>query len=360
MELFSNDIVNILNVNFNFPIVNTPVGYGIEMSCYDAYIYSTVTGSGYLINPTFPFSPKALHKIFFSAFNYKPVTGILDNVSFKYTPHYLSQVHNFLFNNESKIIIPLEFKTEKEFLNKSIEMKKQLENNNINPNNFIIQRIETFKKGNGLEPFMEYITCEYFKSKGYIVESQVPLWPTIGSPDFAGYKVNNTLLNSSLGFHIIELAMIRVSDNDKFSQVENKCKFIVGEAKTSTTVMENQLNKYVSTNLFSEAYEIHPKKEYPSNEYFGLISLDDNYKIKEIHSNLQNLNDNNINIPFGINEYNNWLTNYIKIYLLSNFTNDEFFEFANLNGFIIDDIDDLIKFLESLSLEEIINNIRRL
>ena len=35
---------------------------------------------------------------------------------------------------------------------------------------------------------MEYLTCETFKKYGYVVENQIPLAHSIGSPDFGGYK----------------------------------------------------------------------------------------------------------------------------------------------------------------------------
>ena len=35
-------------------------------------------------------------------------------------------------------------------------------------------RVETYKNGNGLESFMEYLTCKYYNSHGYITENQIP------------------------------------------------------------------------------------------------------------------------------------------------------------------------------------------
>ena len=39
--------------------------------------------------------------------------------------------------------------------------------------NILILRVETYKKGNGLESFLEYLACRYFNEMGYITENQI-------------------------------------------------------------------------------------------------------------------------------------------------------------------------------------------
>ena len=65
-----------------------------------------------------------------------------------------------------------------------------------------------------------------------------------------------------LGFHIIELAMLRLFKGRKcyINATELSNDAVVGEAKTGTNKMTEQLLKYLNTSLFSEGYEIHPFK----------------------------------------------------------------------------------------------------
>ena len=91
MEIDAKKFIQIMSSNFDLEIVETKIGKGIKMDCFRAFIYSTVTGSGYLDNPVFPFTPKGLMKLFYNAFDYKFVTGIFDNTSLKNTPYLLSK-----------------------------------------------------------------------------------------------------------------------------------------------------------------------------------------------------------------------------------------------------------------------------
>jgi hypothetical protein len=250
MELNSPAVLKILSSNFHFRIADTPLGKAVEMTPKDAFIFSAVTGAGYLDNPLYPFTPKGLLKLFYNAFDYKFVTGIFENVSLKNTPFSLSKAKPFLFGSQQKYVLPVAFLSE-------IELQKTLEEYcglvKV-PEDYLILRIEASKKGNGMEPFMEYLVAEYFRIRGYIVETQIPLAHSLGSPDFAGYGLVETL--NSLkgfdvlpqGFHIIELSMLRLGHANKNIDSEQQNTFIVGEAKTGTKYMSKQLNKYYDAN----------------------------------------------------------------------------------------------------------------
>jgi len=103
MEIDAKVYLKIMKKNFNVEIVQTELGKGIEMNCYSAFIYSAITGSGYLENPTFPFSPKGLMKLFYNAFNYNLVTGIFDNTNLKYTPYNLYLSRKYLFEGNPRV-----------------------------------------------------------------------------------------------------------------------------------------------------------------------------------------------------------------------------------------------------------------
>lgn len=355
MEIYSKEFYKIFEKNFDYPIVNTPLGRAIKMPARDAFIYSFVTGAGYLDNPIYQFSPKGLMKLFYNAFNYKFVTGIFDNATLKNTPYLFSKIKPFLFNSD-KFVIPFEVDSESDFQNLISEKFKTLEN----PENYIIQKIEISKKGNGMEPFMEYITAEYFKNIGYIVENQIPLAHSIGSPDFGGYKIENFLnalsINGLLGggFHIIELSLIRLNyGKNKISNLSGDS-LIVGEAKTSTRQMKTQLEKYLKTDLFSEGYEIHPEKNIPFKDYFGLVTFNKDFSIKVLPPEKKFFADNKLNK----NEYIKWLTNYFKYYLVANFTNDELIGFSkDVLGGQFSTREELINFINSLDINLLIKKV---
>lgn len=360
MEIYKEDFLKIFKSNFSFEIVETEFGSAVKMSAKEAFIYSSVTGAGYLENPIYPFTPKGLMKLFYNAFNYKFVSGIFDNGVLKNTPHILSQAKQYLFNGD-KYIVPIEFESE-EKLN---EMLREKFDTLKNRENYIIQRIETSKQGNGMEPFMEYLVGEYFRHLGFIVENQIPLAHAIGSPDFAGYglskiiaKINNYGFLSSEGFHMIELALIRnfkgYIKND-YSRVTHD--FIVGEAKTGTVVMTKQLEKYLNTGLFDRGFEICPAKAKPSKDYFGLIALDTDNKIKITLPEVKYTPKS----PLSKEEYVSWLGNYIKFYLISNFTNDELKQFhREVKGKEINKESDLVNFVLGLETDDILEKIKLL
>jgi hypothetical protein len=360
MEIYKENFFKIFKANFNFEIVETDLGTAIKMPAKEAFIYSSVTGAGYLENPIYPFTPKGLMKLFYNAFNYKFVSGIFDNGVLKNTPFILSRAKQYLFEGD-KFIVPIEFESE-EKLN---DMLKAKFGSLKNRENYIIQRIETSKQGNGMEPFMEYLAGEYFRHLGFIVENQIPLAHAIGSPDFAGYGLSEIITKISNygylpieGFHMIELALIRNFKKDvktKAGHVTHN--FIVGEAKTGTVVMTKQLEKYLNTGLFDQGFEICPAKAKPSKDYFGLISLDSDYKIKitlpEAKYDAKN--------PLSREEYTTWLGNYIKFYLIANFTNDELKQFhLEVRGEEINKESDLVSFVLGLETETILEKIKSL
>ncbi len=360
MEIYKKDYFKIFKANFDYKAVNTDLGEAIKMSPKDAFIYSSITGAGYLENPIYPFTPKGLLKLFYNAFNYKFVSGIFDNGVLKNTPYILSQAKDYLFNGD-KYVVPVEFDSEKDLTSFLKEGFAKIND----PEQYIIQRIETSKQGNGMEPLLEYLAAEYFKNLGFIVENQIPLAHSLGSPDFAGYGLINTIQKihksgflSSHGFHIIELALIR-SFKD-FSDGTTKVKdseLLVGEAKTSTSQMSRQLEKYLGTGLFDKGFEIHPSKSRPTENYFGLITFDKDFKITVSPPQDKYISKN----PLSKEDYIQWLENYIKFYLIANFTNDELKEFyLNITGSSLNKESDIVDFVLSINIEEILIKIKQL
>jgi len=299
-------------------------------------------------------------KLFYNAFDFKFVTGVFEKTSLRYTPLLLSKAKPFLFDSQYKYVVPIEFNSEIELQNILEGTFDELKR----PTNYIIMRIEKSKKGNGLENFMEYLVSEYFKRQGFIVENQVPLAHSIGSPDFGGYGLSN-IRNAThkylpYGFHIIELAMLRFNNMKPLYNKESDYPegLIVGEAKTGTTVMDRQLSKYLDTGLFDWGLEIHPYKSEPTDSDRGMFSLDDNFKVYFTPPTQQYKYSKNIT-RHSKNEYIIWLENYMKFYLIANFTNDD------LNAFYkqkmsrtIDGQYSLVEFVKALSAKEIVDQIK--
>lgn len=353
MQIGPQQVLEILNSNFPFKIVDTPLGNAVEMTAREAFVFSVVTGAGYLDNPLYPFTPKGLLKLFYNAFDYKFVTGIFENVSLKNTPFLLSRAKPFLFNSQQKYVLPVSFQSE-------IELQKKLEayHDSVKaPEDYLILRIEASKTGSGMEPFMEYLATEYFRRIGYIVETQIPLAHSLGSPDFAGYGLAETL--NSLkelnllprGFHIIELAMLRLGRASNSVDSGQQNTFVVGEAKTGTKYMSKQLNKYLDTGLFDMGFEIHPAKKEPSEKWHGLFTLDSHLKIKFTPPVMKYPCKEN----YSREEYYQWFNNYMKFYVIANLSNDELNCFYNdRRGMPIISQEDIVGFVHSLEMSDIL------
>ncbi|TKC00172.1 hypothetical protein [Pedobacter cryophilus] len=357
MELSKENIINIFKNNFKSEVIDTELGKGCKLSPYQAFIFCSITGSGYLDNPLMPFTPKGLLKVFYNAMHYNFVTGLFDNTNLKHTPYSLNQAFPFLFSDDYKVIIPIEFNSDielQEFLFEKISTIS-------NPTQYIVMRVEISKKGNGLEPFMEYLANSYFVNKGFICENQIPLSHTLGSPDFGGYGIPAVLkVLSSYGVHfnglnIIELAMLRFNKNKTIANNIFSDDLIVGEAKTSTTIMEKQLNKYLASKLFNWGIEIHPSKLNASNNSFGLLNIDNKCYLKytnpKLKSDLIDVKHQSL--------YKDWLKTYVKLYLIANLSNDEFQSFyKEVVGNSISTNSDISNFVGYLSFEMILDKLK--
>lgn len=341
-------------------MIDTPLGQGVKMPSREAFIFCNVTGAGYLDNFVYPFTPKGLMKLFYNAFDYNFVTGVFEKTTLKNTPYILSIAKPFLFDSEYKYIVPIEFNSDVE-LQDFLEEKFPLLDK---PTNYIVMRIEKRKKGHGLESFMEYLAGEYFKYKGYVVENQVPLAFAVGSPDFGGYNIQevkeNTNVYLPMGYHIIELAMLRLNIQNEMYKTQsiNNVNLIVGEAKTATTIMDAQLRKYLDTGLFDWGVEIHPNKQQATQNDRGMFTLDDDMIIKFIPPTKKYTLPQES--PYSKDEYERWLLNYMKFYLIANLTNDELNLFyTQKTSKTISDQSSLASFVNSLSVQDIINEIQK-
>lgn len=351
-EINRTNIFDIFHKNLGFDIVDTPIGKAIKMSAIEAFLFANITGAGYLDNPTFLFSPKGTQKILREAFEYHFVTGIFNGSALFYCPTELQKKKPYLFTGD-KYIVFKEFADECSLSEKIQSDFDLLYEQGVATTDYIVARIEASKNGNGMEPFLEYMACEHFKRKGYIVENQVPLAATVGSPDFGGYRSRS--IND--GFHINELSLIRITRNQSLLDDINIDDAIVGEAKTSTTIMEKQLRKYMNTGLFSSGYELHPYKSKPSITAFGLLNFSDDcmLRVKEPEKAYATT----INTTWSKTGYFAWLTNYMKFYLMANLSKEEFDQFISTKlkkkKYTVEE---MARTITSLSFDEIVSTIK--
>ena len=360
MEIYADSFLKIMRKNFDYKSVKTELGEGIRMDPYSAFIYSAVTGARYLDNPDFPFTPKGRMRLFYNALDYNFVTGLFDNTSLYYTPYNISRSKPYLFK-EDKIIIPIEFERDIDLIKISEDF---IDSHRLDSTNYLIQRIEISKNGNGMEPFLEYLCSEFFKKEGYIVETQIPLSHKDGTPDFGGYfliKFRKFIENFGLplqNIHLLELAMIRIRIKSNYL-LDSKTllfddRFVVGEAKPNNASMKLQLIKYLKTGFFNEGYQLSPTNNKLS-PFLGSLFIDSEYNVivkKPTEENKFQLRDHQ-------QKYSIWLLNYIKYYLISNLTNDEFNDFFIKNKKRkISSKHDIIDFINNLTYEDILNEIR--
>ena len=357
-DLTPKDILAIFKENGLFSVEETPIGECIKMPALDAFIFGDITGSAYIDNPVFPYTTKGLLKIYYNTMDYNRVSGVFEANKLCHTPRILSDERPFLFDSEYKYIIPISFNTESELQNKLDYIYNSVDK----PTDYMVMRIEASKKGGGLESFMEYIACLVFRNNGFIVENQVPLSHSTGSPDFSAIKLDS--ISSDLGsiaqkgFYTLELSLLWLKkastyhnnlNDEKLEKIANS--IIVGEAKTSTTIMESQIKKYLHTGLFNSAYELHPNKVNPSDSSFGLIRFanDHSIKIKEANTLVDYSDDDQ-------EEYKKWLKNYIKTYLFINLDEAEIETMMAAKGLEYGR-DDISNFVNNLTYQEIIERI---
>ncbi len=348
MELRSQEIIEILKNLIGGVDVETPLGRGLSVDPREAFLFCSIAGGSYFENQIFPFTPKGLLKVFYNANDFNLVTGIFDNASLKNTPYYIVEQRTYI-KDSSKVIVPIDIDSEASL---RLKIKKAYGSEGFDPN-LILFKVDLSKKGFGLEPLMEYLSCKYFTNLGYVTENQIPLSHKLGSPDFGGYalkKIQDVVFESGLlsrGFNVLELAMLRtfpISSSIKIT--ESRSELIVGEAKTSTAYMENQLIKYLTSGYFNFGIEIHPTKEKPSNPAFGLLRLENFSLVYEgPKSQITNKNLNQ-------EAYKKWLEAYFNSYLLANYMNDELHLIAKkLIGKKVDTKLDIISLIRDVSFE---------
>ncbi len=290
-----------------------------EISAYDAFIFSTITGSQYLDHCDFPFTSKGLMKLFQSNLSSKMVTGLWAGTIPHYSPRNLIKDRPFLAEG-IKYLLPIAFQSETEF-RREIEKVAELQ---LVPGQILVHRIESSKEGCGQESLLEYLACEYFRSNGYLVDNQIPLAQKFGSPDwmaispacfstdkgiFAGRYLFEYGMNSIQGWRPNETAKI-VEPLDR--------NMLVGEVKVENVKPKKQVEKYLASGIFSHAVITSTDSLSSKLPEYDSFFFDSNWKTifsqSEVISRAQN--------KVEAEQFQNFVLTMIKMFHLSNFSNE--------------------------------------
>jgi hypothetical protein len=346
-QLYKRDLIEIFSTLYKSEEASNNVFFLLDP--FEAYIFSTITGAGYVNNESYPFSPRGYMKITNNIINPKLVNGIYDTkFNLTNSSRFLHKKYPFIFDDYKKIVFCeiTNFQDYQDFI-------RTIRDNVKIPENIIVYPIDVSKKGNGLEPILEFMATIKFNKIGYITEHQTPLTQSLGSPDFLAFQFDfpSLLLESESekkGFHIVESTLFFHRDfNKKLVYSDDFTKSlprrVVGEAKVVSTNIEERLNKYTKSNFFDSSVKLvtELKDQNKNDSYLSLES-------GKISLNLlQNFSPSLDKYKL----YEEWLMNYLKLYLVSNFTSEVFIDFVKEKN-----LDETNFFnLKTISMEEIFN-----
>lgn len=331
-----NDDLNSVRVlkifeNLGYELVDTAVGTAIVMEPGNAFVFSAISGASYLDDSQFPFTAKGLTKLFNAAFSTKPVWGLLDGQSLGYTPKNISETRPYIFDGP-KHVVPVDTLNE----DMARTWQEQTRGKLKKPEHCMLFRIETWKKGNGMEPLLEYLACHRFRDMGFLVETQVPLSATTGSPDFLAIRdddlfdaISKYFREPFLGCHLIELAMFCIA-NIEYSpwpgsadrSLPSSIQTVVGEAKVGGSNPVMQLEKYLSTRMFSQQLALLDRSPSLQKDILPtlFVSSEDNVVVKNLDKSLSTYRESELK------RYLEWYRFVSKCYLLVNFDHDRIME----------------------------------
>jgi hypothetical protein len=319
---------DIFSSNTSFPLVERNGVQFIHLSAYEAFIFSTITGSGYLDDEFMPFTPKGLMKIFQSVESRKFVTGLVDQGRFCWTPKNMTSSRPYLSSGD-KLVTALEFETEKEYQRGLAALFSIQENRG----DIIVQRIERSKKGSGMEPLIEYFNCQHFKSLGYVVDNQAPLTATTGSPDWVAMHASDLYTERAnvAGHYLFEPALRGLFSTTAIaSQMQQDLvsdrRSLVGEVKVVPTNFTSQVKKYLNTGLFHRG--IFSSVDRPSwvKTSSPCMFFDDEWRLVcDYGTKPEDKFD-----PQSYTHYQDFMRDCLKIYSLSIFPKDRVDDILNL------------------------------
>jgi hypothetical protein len=344
------EIINIFLKNFNCKSLKTNYGNAVQIDSHDAFNLNVLTESGYLNNEILPLNIFNQFKLFNDVSCKKLDAGIFNNqgkIEFSNSPYNLNKKYPFIFN-EKKILIPL-------IVNNEMEYKKitsDIYRNEKNPENILILKIDKSKKDGGIENFLEYLTCSYFRKLGFITSTQFNISHSEGIPDV----IISSNFISNKGFILFELCLLRTfnyienlnfSENDSFNTK-------AGEAKSSSSIdVIERLNKYKKSKMFDDLFAVYPNKnnfEKLKNNFFNIFYIDKNNLI------YSNNKFEGYSASSKKNIFKNWLVNSAKLYLLANLSNQELSNFLDKNKINSNEVNKFLLLINKTNIKDLYND----
>ena len=246
-------IANLLSRDVTF----TNSGPAVLMSPLEAIEFSCSTGSGFLVNPNFPFSLRPFTKVFSQTLSLEVTSGIFKGDKATYSPLNILNSYPFLKTSEKKLIV-LGCESEEDYRRRVSEIFQ----NETSPSDVIVLKVELWKRGLGLESLLEFSALYGLKLKGLFGENQVPLGLS-GTPDLvsffslslreylsANYGVRGAVSAYEALFWSVDPSALRNRDSSNLVTDFS----LVGEAKVDATTARAQRQKYILTGYFDLDY----------------------------------------------------------------------------------------------------------
>jgi len=266
-------VLEIMRNNTEFDLVDTPLGVCVEMTWVDAFCFAYCTDSTYLNCHVYPFTPgRSLLQVSNMALRFNLSGGnVFDGSSVKHSPlKWNDKGKEYMFEG-TKYILPVQAASQHELRVLRRDFFNQLGTEaSFETTDFILMHIDSSKNGNGMEKFLEYITCYSYKQQGWVVDNQLTISHDIGTPDFTAFRG----MEDEEGYFLIEL-MLEFAGHSVPHIHSTITSSIVGEAKTGTSVFEAQLRKYLATGFFNHGLGLLPQRKSLSEDDIGLIFIDD-------------------------------------------------------------------------------------
>lgn len=309
-EIDAGMFLEIMRVNTDFELVETPLGTCVEMDWANAFCFAYCTDAVYLDCYIAPFTPgRNLLQFTNKALELNIVGGsVFDGESVKRSPFKWSEGNKQYMFKGTKFILPVQTESEAEIKAIRKNWIDELSHHpEIDSTDFVLMQIDSKKKGNGMEKFLEYLTCYHFREQGWVVDNQLTISHGEGTPDFTAFKDDGC----EEGYFLVEL-LLEFAGHQINQVHRNIAMSIVGEAKTGSTVFEDQLDKYLNSGFFNNGFGLLPQHKRLARDDIGLMYIDEDYNLVVLNTDTNHQNAA-LQVP-----YFTWFNNLQTCYQLLN------------------------------------------
>lgn len=338
--LLEKDDLLLMFKNLQFNIVELKgLGRLVEISSYDAFDFSSITGANYLLHPV-GISMKGRNETFIHR-------AVFQENSYIYSPGLFGRNELMVLEEENsadrlKRLYPSVFSGTKYILIENISkgqssnidgtIYKKIVDLGFSPSNFILYKL--FESGQSQESLYEFFSAIYFINKGYIVENQTPWFQQNylykgerlngGIPDFSAFKtplfnelIKKGIISSTKGILINKLPVIKnfIEIHEVQSNYNIEYELIIGEVKSDKSSLEQanrQMEKYAKVELSNKIYSIIPNCSDNGVDSFGEIYFESQRLL--IKNSSESLPINTVSQKLD----SDWINTNIKLNLLGN------------------------------------------